>query len=122
MLGSIAATAQGGVNSAQSGIGSLSGGNVASRAAQNAAPDSLALTPWFLVTLIIVYLVWAAVEQHERIKESVSPSNIALNVRNILAISFTAIIGIVWLKILFTKLTAWGVPGAAAITRIVAAA
>ena len=122
MLGSIASTAQGGISSAQSGIGSLSGGNVASRTAQSAAPDSLALTPWFLVTLIVIYLVWAAVEQHQRIKESIAPSNIALNVRNILAISFTAIVGIVWLKILFTKLTAWGVPGAAAVARIVAAA
>lgn len=122
MLGSIASTGSGAVNSATSGIGSLANGNSAARTAQSAAPDSLALTPWVLVTLVVIYLVWAAVEQHQRIKESIAPSNIALNVRNILAISFTAIIGIVWLKILLTKLTAIGVPGAAAVARIVAAA
>lgn len=122
MLGSIASTGSGAVNSATSGIGSLANGNTASRTAQNGAPDSLALTPWVLVTLVVIYLVWAAVEQHQRIKESIAPSNIALNVRNILAIAFTAIIGIVWLKILLTKLTALGVPGAASVARIVAAA
>lgn len=122
MLGSIVSNTQASANSGFAGVGSIVGGNSATRQAQSSGSDSLALTPWLLVTFIALYLVWAALEQHQRIKEAVSPSNIAINARNILFVGFTAIVGIVWLKIAMTKLTAWGVPGAAAVAKVVAAA
>lgn len=102
----------------------LAGGNTAARNAQlsdSGSTPGLALTPWLLIVLAAMYLIWAGIEQHERIRESLEPSNIAFNLRNLALIGITAILGIVILKIAFTKLVAWGVPGAATVNQIVAA-
>lgn len=104
---------------------SVSTGTSASRNAsvnQASNSPSLAVTPWLLVAFFALYIIWAAIEQHERIRESVEPSNIAFNLRNLAIIGLTATLGIVILKVVFTKLVAWGVPGSAAINQIVAAA
>ena len=82
---------------------------------------SIGKTPWVLLGLVVIYIAWAWLSQGERIRESLSPANIAANVHNIVMVTIMAIIGIVSLKILLTKATAWGIPGAAWIGQIVAA-
>lgn len=121
MYGTQSATRGGGTGSIGSfSAASLSGGNVVQPSGGSDA--AISLTPWLLAVFVILYLVWAAVEQHERIKEAVSPSNIALNVRNIVVIAFTAILGIVWLKLLVGRLASWQVPGSGTLAQIIGAA
>ncbi len=76
-------------------------------------------TPWALAALVFLYLVWAVLEQHQRVRNQLRPQNIALNVRNLIAIVLPVIIGISLLKILATKLVGWGVPGANLLLRLV---
>jgi uncharacterized protein YacL len=112
--------AQFGVNTA----GGLAGGNVASANYQGSASVNGAVNaiPWVIVSFVVLYLVWAMVEQHERVRNAIEPSNVAINVRNLAFVAFTAILGIVILKVAFTKLTAWNVPGAAQVLQVIAAA
>lgn len=102
----------------------VASGSNASAKYQGSASVNGAVTaiPWVVVTFVVLYLVWAVVEQHERIQNAVEPSNVAINVRNLIFVAFTAILGIVLIKVAFTKLTAWGVPGAAEVLQVVAAA
>ena len=65
------------------------------------------LTPWALLGLLIVYVVWAVLEQHQRIKAQIRPSNIAMNLRNLAAIILPVILGIALLKVALAKLHAW---------------
>jgi hypothetical protein len=66
-----------------------------------------AVTPWALVGLLVVYLAWALLEQHQRIKSQVRPSNVAMNLRNLVAIILPVILGIALLKIALAKLHGW---------------
>jgi hypothetical protein len=73
--------------------------------AQEDTHDSV--TPWALVGLLVLYLGWALLEQHQRIKSQVRPSNVAMNLRNLIAIILPVILGIALLKIGLAKLHGW---------------
>ena len=83
---------------------------------------SLPQTPWWLLGIVGLYLIWALVIQHERIKESLQPANIAANLHNWVVITVAAVGGIVLGKVLFTKLAALGIPGAAQLAQVFGAA
>jgi hypothetical protein len=68
--------------------------------------------PWVYAGLVVLYLVYAVIEQHEKLKSAIEPKNIGINLRNIAVILVPVILGINLLKILSVKLVAWGVPGA----------
>jgi len=89
---------------------------------QSVGEGSAGKAPYVLLGLVAIYVVWAWISQNERITESLRPANIAANLHNILMITMIAVIGLVSAKVLFTKLTALGVPGADWIGQIVAAA
>jgi len=83
---------------------------------------SLPQTPWWLLGIVGLYLAWALVIQHERIKESLQPANIAANLHNWIIITIAAVGGIVLGKVFFTKLAALGIPGAAQMAQVFGAA
>lgn len=68
--------------------------------------------PIFLALGLVLYFVWALVEQHERVRNAVRPQNVGLNLRNIAVILLTVVLGLNLLKVITAKLCAWGVPGA----------
>jgi hypothetical protein len=104
----------------------LAAGNGVARSSQvyeeAGKEGSIGKTPYVLLGLAVLYLAWAWIAQSERIRESLSPANIAANVHNILTVTIMAIIGIVGLKVATTKLAALDIPGAAWLAQIVAAA
>lgn len=68
--------------------------------------------PFFLVALVLLYLVYALLEQHQKIRSALNPSAIAVNLRNIVIMLLTVILGINVLKIAAAKAVAWfgGIP------------
>lgn len=104
----------------------VAAGNGVNRAAQTygneADQGSAGKAPYVLLALVGIYVLWAWIAQNERIRESLNPSNIAANLHNIISITLIAVIGLVSLKVLTTKLAAMGVPGASYVAQIVAAA
>lgn len=70
------------------------------------------LAPAMLVIAFgILYLLWAVVERHEKVRETVQPHALALNARNLIAILLPVVFGIPLLKIAAAKYKAWGLPG-----------
>ena len=66
-------------------------------------------TPWVAVAFVALYLLWAVVEQHQRLKSQVQPKNIAVNLRNLAAIGVMVVlfyalarVGLVKLRLLLT--------------------
>jgi hypothetical protein len=66
--------------------------------------DGLDLTPWVLVGLLALWMLWALVERHQRVAAQIQPRNIALNLRNLGAIVIPVILGISLLRIGLVKL------------------
>lgn len=79
-------------------------------------------TPWILLGAILAFLVWSAIHSHNRVRESIVPSNIAGNLHNWIIGGLIAVTFIVANKVGWTKLAAWGVPGAGAVAKFMAAA
>lgn len=75
--------------------------------------DSLAWTPWILVTLLGLYVVWALVERHQKVRGLIQPKNLALNLRNLVAILIPVVLGLSLIRIFLVKLNVWvsGIPG-----------
>lgn len=102
----------------------ISAGTSNARAAQSYAANQTQSSqglPYVLLGLAAVYVIWAVVIQHERLRESLQPSNVAANFHNFVSIGLMASIFLVSAKLTFTKLTAWGVPGAALLGKFFAA-
>lgn len=74
------------------------------------------------LAFVVFYLIWAFVETHEGIEGSVKPQNIKINLRTILLVTFTAIMGITVAKVTLAKAAAWGIPGASYVLGFVQAA
>ena len=99
---------------------SPNGGNTAPKASQSSTAatgqssmgNASVLAPVALVTIAIVYLIWAAVQQHERVRESLAPANIAVNFHNLLITFMTVWLSFKLVQILLAKLALWKVPGA----------
>jgi thiosulfate reductase cytochrome b subunit len=63
--------------------------------------------PFFLVALVLLYVVYAILEQHQKIRSALNPSAIGVNLRNIVIMLLTVILGINVLKIAAAKAVAW---------------
>ena len=74
------------------------------QASQQGAHD---WTPWILVTLLLLYVVWALIERHQRVRSLIQPKNLAINLRNLAAIILPVILGLALLRILLVKLKVW---------------
>ena len=127
MLGQASGMASVGIPGGQGSVAAnLAAGNAVNNNSQilGQAVDqgSVGKIPYVLLGIVVIYFLWAYISQHERIRESLQVSNIAANIHNIVTVTIMAVIGLVTAKLLFTKLAAWDVPGAAWVGQIVAAA
>lgn len=85
--------------------------NLGSGRLSTKAGGALAVVPWVLVSLVALYVVWAVVEQHQRVKNQIEPKNIGINLRNLAVIMVPVILGLNLFKIVAVKYKAWGLPG-----------
>ena len=77
--------------------------------------------PWVVVGLVVLYLAWAIVQQHQRVQDEIEPRNVALNLHNLWALALPVIVFILLLKVAAGKYAAWKLPGYKAITSVVGA-
>lgn len=115
----------GAVSSAPSSLGALGGytnTSASSRTGQllgfGAAPAAI---PWVLVGLVVLYLAWAIVQQHEHVRAQIEPHNVAMNFHNLWAIALPVIVVILLLKVMAAKWVAAGFFGGEAISSVVGA-
>jgi len=88
------------------------GTGAGSRGASDAA--STLMLPFVLIIAVALYFVWALLEQHEKIKTAVEPKAIGINLRNLLVIMVTVVLGLNLFKILAVKISvflAWATKG-----------
>lgn len=99
-----------------------SGMGVTGRTQSSGMLDTSTLSaPWILLGAIIVYLIWAIAHGQGRIRETLTPSNVAANLHNWAVVGLIAATFIVVMKLTWTKLTGFGVPGAGAVAKFFAA-
>ena len=112
-----------GINSSASAGLNLSAGNNAARSAQYSGINSgsIAWAPWVLLVIVGLWVFWAVAIQHERIRESFQPANVAANLHNLVSVGIMASIFIVTAKIATMKATALHLPFAGAVAHFFAA-
>lgn len=76
----------------------------------NGSANTIAPVLMFFI-LLGLYVVWALVERHEKVQQSVQPHAMGINVRNLLVIVLPVILMIPLLKIAAGKWKAMGLPG-----------
>lgn len=106
-----------GINSSGNAGLNLAAGSGAARSSQYSGIQngSISWAPWVLLVMVGLWLVWAVIIQHERIRESFQPANIAANIHNFISVGIMASIFLVSAKIATTKAAALGLPGAGAV-------
>lgn len=73
--------------------------------AKKSTDQSMAMYPWVLVIGVALYFVWAILEQHEKLKNAIQPKQIGINLRNLLVIMVTVVLGLNLFKIGAVKLS-----------------
>ena len=71
--------------------------------------SSVGSVVWWLV-LLGLYVVWAVVHEHEGVQKSLQPSNIRVNLHNLLVIALGVVIALPLAKFFLAKVTVW-IPG-----------
>ncbi|HKW93303.1 MAG TPA: hypothetical protein VJX92_15520 [Methylomirabilota bacterium] len=89
-----------------------SNGRAQAAAVQGAQEGAKDYTPWVLVALLGLYVVWSLVERHQRVRSLVQPKNLAINLRNLGAIVLPVILGLALIRLLLVKAKVWlsGIP------------
>jgi hypothetical protein len=62
-------------------------------------------TPRALLVAVALYFVWALLEQHQKIKTAIEPKAIGINLRNLLVIMVTVVLGLNLFKVAAVKLS-----------------
>ena len=62
--------------------------------------------------IIVLYLVWALVQQHQKVKDQIQPKNIAMNFHNLFAVAIQVVVALGLIKLLLVLLNKFGIPGA----------
>ena len=102
-------------------IGTLVGGSAQAQlgySQDTSTPDSVSKAPIILMSVIVLYLVWAIVIQKESIKEQLNLSNVAVNLHNLIVVGLTAMVFILLGKIATAKMTIMGIPGASWVAQL----
>lgn len=73
---------------------------------KTAEAASIAMLPFWLIGLVALYFLWAILEQHEKIKSAIQPKQIGINLRNLLVIMVTVVLGLNLFKVFAAKLSA----------------
>lgn len=80
------------------------------------AGDSLT---WTFLFLVVAYVAWAMIAQHEKVKRVVEPSNIAINLHNLLTLLLSCIVIFGLAKLALIKLVSAKFPGASTVAAVV---
>lgn len=70
-----------------------------------AGPQTGSLVWW--IVLGGLFVLWAVVHQHEKVREAIKPGNVAVNLHNILLIVLATVVGINFVKIALAKTAVW---------------
>lgn len=84
-----------------------SGTQLISRASGDPETQALTWYPFVLLGGVVLYFVWAILEQHEKIKGSLKPQAIGINLRNLAVVMVTVILGLNIFKIAAVKYSAF---------------
>lgn len=89
-----------------------SAGRPSASGVQASAEAAKDWTPWVMLALLGLYVLWTVVERHQRVRGLIQPKNLALNLRNLAAIILPVILGLALLRILLVKVKVWtsGIP------------
>jgi len=89
-----------------------SSGRPQASAVQGSQESAKDWTPWVLLTLLGLYVVWTLVERHQRVRGLIQPKNLALNLRNLIAIVLPVILGLALVRLALVKIKVWtsGIP------------
>ncbi len=79
------------------------GGGAGSRSQSDAA--ATLMLPFVLIIAVALYFVWALLEQHQKIKTALEPKAIGINLRNLVVIMVTVVLGLNLFKILAVKIS-----------------
>ena len=123
MLGGVQ-TQLGANGAASSVIGQQASGSNSALKAQFAGQVGGSTTGavWILLLLAGAWFVWSVIVHHTRVGERLNVANIAPSLHNWLHIGLLAATFIVVMKIAWTKLAAWKVPGASWVAQFFGAA
>lgn len=104
-------------------IGAQTAGSPSAMQQQFAAQTSGSVSGavYVLLFLAALWVGWGVLVHHTNLGEKLNPANIAPNWHNWLHIGIVASVFLVAMKILWTKATSWGVPGASYIAQFFAA-
>lgn len=122
MIGGSTASAQAG---AAANVGTLVGGSAQAKAQygnNESNSGSIAMAPIALLGVVVLYLFWAIVLQHEKVKSQLSPSNVAINIHNILVVGLTAMLFLLLGKVVTAKAVIAGIPGVSWLAQLFQAA
>lgn len=61
---------------------------------------------------ILLYLIWALVQQHEKVKDQIQPKNLAFNFHNLFAIFLNVVVALGLFKLLLALANKFQIPGA----------
>jgi hypothetical protein len=78
------------------------------------APSAIAF-----VVIIVLYLVWALVQQHQKVKDQIQPKNIALNFHNLFAVALQVIVALGLIKLLLVLAGKFNIPGTTEVSNAV---
>src|SRR5579883_3516835 len=67
---------------------------------------------WAFAALIVLYVVWALVQQHQRLREQIQPKNIALNFHNLFAVALQVVVALGLIKLVLALANKFRLPGA----------
>jgi hypothetical protein len=84
-----------------------SGAQLISRASGDPEQTAQVWFPYALAIAVVLYFVWAIVEQHQRVKSALKPQAIGINLRNLAVMLTTVILGLNIFKIAAVKYSAF---------------
>jgi hypothetical protein len=70
------------------------------------APSAIAFA-----VIIILYVVWALVQQHQKVRDQIQPKNIAMNLHNLFAVAIQVIVALGLIKLVLVMAGKFNIPG-----------
>jgi hypothetical protein len=89
-----------------------SSGRASASASAGSQQQASSWSPWVLLALLGLWVGWALVERHQKVRNLVQPKAIGLNIRNLAAIILPVILALSLLRLALVKLNVFlsGVP------------
>ena len=69
------------------------------------APPTAPLIAWLVLGGL--YVLWAVLHNHQKVREAIRPGNVAANLHNLLIVSLAVVVSMPLAKILLSKASVW---------------